>query len=291
VKQLYALWRTMRPVQWLKNGVIFAALVFDRQMLNLPALLHTLAGFVLFCLLSSVVYIFNDIVDLEADRQHPLKRHRPIAAGEITPGVGRVFGILVLVGVFPLAYLLSPAFALVAGIYFIANLLYSRWLKHVVLLDVLFLAAVFVLRIMAGVMLIQVERFSPWLYVVTTMLALYLGFGKRRAELALLAGDANSHRPVLEGYTLPLLEQIMTIVASTTIISYSFYTFSAPNLPGNHSMMLTIPFVIYGIFRYMYLVEVKHCGGAPETVLVSDRPMQITVLLWGMAVLVIFYVF
>jgi hypothetical protein len=147
------------------------------------------------------------------------------------------------------------------------------------------------LRVVAGVTLIHVTRFSPWLYVVITLGALYIGFGKRRAELALLAGDANSHRRVLEGYTIPLLDQLITIVSATTIIAYSLYTFSAPNLPGNHVMMLTIPFVIYGVFRYLYLIQVEHSGGAPEDVLIEDRPLQITILLWGIAILLIFYVF
>jgi 4-hydroxybenzoate polyprenyltransferase len=171
------------------------------------------------------------------------------------------------------------------------NLAYSKWLKHVPLLDVLIIAAGFVLRVAGGVMLIQVQRFSPWLYVVMTLGALYIGFGKRRSELSLLAAGASNHRRVLDGYTLPLLDQLITIVSSTTIVAYSLYTFSAPNLPDNHSMMLTIPFVIYGIFRYLYLIQVKDSGGAPEEMLFSDRPLQITIVLWGAAVLLIFYLF
>jgi 4-hydroxybenzoate polyprenyltransferase len=168
---------------------------------------------------------------------------------------------------------------------------YSKWLKHIPILDVLVLATFYVMRVGAGVELIRVARFSPWLYSFTIFLALFLGVGKRRAELNLLADAANSHRPVLEGYTLPLLDQLMTIVSSMTIITYSLYTFSAENLPDNHMMMLTIPFVIYGIFRYLYLVQVEHSGGAPEEVLFSDRPLQITLFLCGLAVLVIFYLF
>jgi hypothetical protein len=155
--------------------------------------------------------------------------------------------------------------------------------------DVLTIAAGFVLRVHAGVTLIPVERFSPWLNVVTTLLALYLGFGKRRAELAMLAENASAHRRVLDGYTLRLLDQYILIVSGTTIIAYSLYTFSAPNLPSNHTMMLTIPFVLYGIFRYLYLLEVEHEGGAPEEILLSDRPLQVAILLWMAAVLAIFY--
>ena len=285
-----ALIRTMRPVQWTKNVVIFAALVFDRQLLELPGLLRTSMGFVLFCLISSAVYIFNDITDIEADRLHPEKCKRPLAAGELTVGAARIFAIGLLAVALPLSYLLSPAFAAVSVIYFLTNLAYSRWLKHIPLIDVLFLAAAFVLRVMAGVVLIHVERFSPWLYVVTTLLALYLGFGKRRAELALLPVGEIAHRRVLNGYTIPLLDQLITIVSSTTIIAYSLYTFSAPNIPNNHIMMLSIPFVIYGIFRYLYLIQVKNSGGAPEVVLVSDRPLQIAILFWGITVMISFYV-
>ncbi len=283
----------MRPRQWLKNTIIFAALVFDRQLSieNWPAVLRTFLGFVIFCLLSGVVYIINDIADLEADKQHPIKKNRPLASGELSVNVARGFAIITLLLIIPSSFLLSPAFGIVAVSYLVLNLAYSNWIKNIPLLDVFAIALGFVLRILAGVTLIEVARFSPWLYVVTTLGALYIGFGKRRAELALLADRANSHRKVLDGYTLPLLDQLITIVSGTTIIAYSLYTFSAPNLPDNHAMMLTIPFVMYGIFRYLYLIEVKHRGGAPEEVLFSDHPLQITIILWGITILAIFYVF
>jgi 4-hydroxybenzoate polyprenyltransferase len=286
-----ALIATMRPRQWLKNTIIFAALVFDRQLSieNWPAVLRTFLGFVIFCLLSGVVYIINDIADLEADKQHPIKKNRPLASGKLSVNVARGFAIITLLIIIPLSFLLSPAFGIVAVSYLVLNLAYSNWIKNIPLLDVFAIALGFVLRILAGVTLIEVARFSPWLYVVTTLGALYIGFGKRRAELALLADRANSHRKVLDGYTLPLLDQLITIVSGTTIIAYSLYTFSAPNMPDNHTMMLTIPFVMYGIFRYLYLIQVKHRGGAPEEVLFSDHPLQITIILWGIAVLAIFY--
>lgn len=284
-----ALLKTMRPRQWTKNIFVFAALVFDKQLFIPSSFLRTLAGFFIFCLISSSVYIFNDLVDVEADRQHPEKRHRPIPSGKLSMGVAWVAAILLAVVSLVGAYLLSAAFALVIAAYFLLNLAYSKWLKHVLILDVLILAAGFVLRVDAGVRLIQVERFSPWLYVVMTLLALYLGFGKRRAELALLSDDAANHRPVLEGYTIPLLDQYIMIVTGMTIVGYSLYTFSAPNVPANHSMMLTIPFVVYAIFRYLYLIEVEHSGGAPEEILLSDRPFQISMLLWAAAVLAVFY--
>ncbi|HLA87083.1 MAG TPA: decaprenyl-phosphate phosphoribosyltransferase [Anaerolineales bacterium] len=286
---LTALIKTMRPRQWTKNVFIFAALVFDKQLLNAESFLRTLAGFALFCLISSSVYIFNDLADVEADRQHPEKKNRPIAAGILPVSVAWIAGIGLVIFTLGLAFLLAPGFEAVLVIYFILNMAYSKWLKHIPIIDVLIIAAGFVLRVHAGVTLIQVERFSPWLYVVMTLLSLFLGFGKRRAELALLAHGAGSHRKVLDGYTLPLLDQYIMIVSGTTIVAYSLYTFSAPNVPENHSMMLTIPFVVYTIFRYLYLIEVKHAGGAPEEILLSDRPFQIAMILWAAAVLVIFY--
>jgi 4-hydroxybenzoate polyprenyltransferase len=291
--QLSALLTTMRPRQWIKNAVLFAALVFDRQfgISHLPATSRTVAGFIIFCLLSGVVYIINDVNDVEADRRHPQKCRRPVASGQLPIPVALTAAIVLMLFIIPLSYLLSPSFAIVGLAYLGLNLAYSRWIKHIPLLDVMSIAAGFVLRVLAGVMLIRVARFSPWLYVVTTLGALYIGFGKRRSELALLADTANSHRKVLEGYTIPMLDQYITIVSSTTIIAYSLYTFSAPNLPDNHIMMLTIPFVLYGVFRYLYLIRVTHNAGAPEEVLLSDRPLQITIFLWGLAIIFIFYIF
>lgn len=288
---LRAILKTMRIKQWTKNGFVLAALVFDRQLTNPVSFGRSLAGFFLFCLLSSSVYIINDILDVEADRQHPKKKNRPIPAGKLPIPAAIAATVIILIITFPLAFLLSPGFFAVSVFYFLLNLAYSIWLKHVPLIDVLILAACFVLRVGAGVTLINVERFSPWLYVVTTLLALYIGFGKRRAELSTLAGAASSHRKVLEGYTIPFLDQLIMIVSGTTIVAYSLYTFSAPNLPENHTMMLTIPFVLYGIFRYLYLLQVEQAGGAPDELLLTDRPLQISILLWGISVLIIFYLF
>lgn len=286
---LTALFKTMRPRQWTKNVFIFAALVFDKQLFVVDSFLRTLAGFALFCLISSCVYIFNDLADVEADRQHPEKKKRPIASGKLPVSAAWTAGIIFVIIALVLSYLLAPAFALVVAGYFILNLAYSLSLKHIAILDVLIISLGFVLRVGAGVTLIAVERFSPWLYIVMFLLSLFLGFGKRRAELALLAHGAGSHRKVLDGYTLPLLDQYIMIVSGTTIVAYSLYTFSAPNVPENHSMMLTIPFMVYAIFRYLYLIEVKHAGGTPEEVLLSDRPFQISMLLWAVVVIIIFY--
>lgn len=281
--------RTMRPRQWPKNAFLFAALVFDRQLLSPVPLLRAMSGFVLLCLASGLVYIINDLVDLPHDRQHPVKRKRPIASEKLSVRSARaaaaVLAALTLAG----SLALDLRFALIVAVYVVSNLLYSFWLKHIPIIDVFVVASGFVLRVAAGVVLLTVERFSPWLYVCTTLLALYLGFGKRRAEMVLLADGANAHRKVLDGYTIPLLDSLIIIVSGTTIVAYSLYTFSAPNLPGNHLMMLTIPFVIYGIFRYLLLIHVQDAGGAPEEMILTDRPLLSTFLLWGLSVVAILY--
>jgi 4-hydroxybenzoate polyprenyltransferase len=284
---LRALLKTMRPRQWTKNLFVFAALVFDGKLFHPTDFLRTLAGFGLFCLISSAVYIFNDLLDMEADRQHPVKKNRSVASGRLTVRAAAGAGILLTLAALAGALFLTWQLALTLLVYFAMMLAYSKWLKHVPILDVLILAAGFVLRVHAGTVLITVQQFSPWLYVLMTLLALYLGFGKRRAELALLAGDASNHRPVLDGYTIPLLDQFITIVSGTTILAYSLYTFF--RLPDNHTLMLTIPFVVYAIFRYLYLVQVRNIGGEPEEILLTDRPFQISILLWGLAVLIVFY--
>jgi len=279
--------KTFRPRQWTKNVFVFAALIFDGKLFHLNDFLRTLAGFGLFCIISSAVYIFNDLLDIEADRNHPVKKNRPIASGKIPLPVAIITGLLLTLVALVASYLLAWQFCLTLLVYFVMMLAYSKWLKHIPILDVLILAAGFVLRVHSGTTLIIVQRFSPWLYVLMTLLALYLGFGKRRAELTLLANDANTHRKVLDGYTLPLLDQFITIVSASTILAYSLYTFD--RLPGNHDLMLTIPFVIYALFRYLYLIQVEQIGGEPEEILLTDRPFQISIILWALAVLVVFY--
>jgi 4-hydroxybenzoate polyprenyltransferase len=292
---LRALLKAMRPKQWTKNIFVFAAVVFDGKLLQLTDSLRTLAGFGLFCLMSSAVYLINDLMDVEADRQHPVKRNRPIASGRLPAGMAGAAAVLLAGGTLAGAFFLDGGFAMTLLAYFLLMLAYSKWLKHVPILDVLILAAGFVLRVHSGTLLIVVERFSPWLYVLMTLLALYLGFGKRRAELALLLEEAptqnpgGSFRKVLDGYTIPLLDQFITIVSGTTIVAYALYTFFRPEAPGDHALMLTIPFVMYAIFRYLYLIQVKLIGGEPEEILLKDRPFQIAILLWGLAVLAVFY--
>jgi 4-hydroxybenzoate polyprenyltransferase len=285
---LRALLKTMRPRQWTKNAFLFAALVFDGKLFHLPDFLRTLAGFGLFCMISSAVYILNDLLDVEADRQHPVKKNRPIASRKLPVWLALAAGATLTLLAIILGILLAWQFAVTILIYFVMILVYSKWLKHIPILDVLILAAGFVLRVHAGTTLIVVERFSPWLYVLMTLLALYLGFGKRRAELAMLSGESSTQRKVLDGYSIPLLDQFITIVSGTTILAYSLYTFF--RLPDDHMLMLTIPFVIYAIFRYLYLIQVRQIGGEPEEILLSDRPFQLSILLWGLAVLAVFYI-
>ncbi len=288
--QLKGLIRTMRITQWHKNGFIFVPLLFDRKLFQANYLLPTIGGFFLLCLASSAVYLLNDLVDIESDRAHPTKRMRPLPSGQLGKPVAMAAAILLPLIVVPVAYLLKPLFAAILGVYLLLQVAYSFKLKHIVLLDVLTIAAGFVLRVAAGVVLVDVVRFSPWLYVFTTMLALFMAFGKRRQELILLQGDASNYRAILDQYNIALLDEMIVIVTATTVLTYSLYTFSAEGLPANHTMMLTVPFVLYGIFRYLYLIHVRGEGGAPEEVILHDRPLQATVVLGGIAIVFVLYI-
>ncbi|HOM66437.1 MAG TPA: decaprenyl-phosphate phosphoribosyltransferase [Brevefilum fermentans] len=287
--QLHNIVKTMRPKQWLKNVFVFAGLVFDRQLFSLASFLLTLAAAFLFCLASSMIYIINDLVDIEFDRQHPIKKHRPLASGALSQRSAIIALVMLGLFTFPAAFFLNTALGWIIAAYFILMLAYSLWLKHIALIDVMIIAAGFVLRVAAGVMIIETERFSPWLVVATVFLALFIGLGKRRSEIELLNTQAPSHRRVLNGYTLELLDQLLTIVLSATLMTYCLYTFSTTNTPDSYHMMFTIPFVIYGLFRYLYLVRIENSGGTPEDIVVSDRPMQAAILLWGITVVVILY--
>jgi len=288
-RTLTALVRSMRPRQWIKNVFIFAPLVFDEKLLRPEPLGRTVAGFLILCLLSGAVYLFNDLQDLERDRQHPRKRNRPLAAGELDPRVAWGATLLIPFGLAYPALALDPLFALLAYVYWGLNLAYSLWLKHQVILDVLALASGYVLRVAAGVPLVQVERFSPWLYLCTLLLALFIGFAKRRQEIILLGENARNHRAILEEYTVRFLDEMMGVVMAATIVAYSLYTFSAPNLPSNHAMMLTIPFVLYGIFRYLYLIHVRGETAPPDELVLKDLPLLLTVILWGVTAILILY--
>lgn len=281
---------SMRPRQWPKNGFVFVALLFDGQIFNPAGVLAVSAAFVLLCLMSGAVYLMNDLADMESDRLHPTKRNRPLASGRLDPRVAGFASFFFAAVSLVAGYLLSPELAVILLIYLLSQVAYTFRLKHVVLLDVLTIAAGFVLRIAAGVVVIEVERFSPWLYVFGGFLALFMALGKRRAELVLLGGDAGTHRAILDDYNLDLIDRLQSIVTTSAVVAYSLYTFLAEGLPQNHAMMLTIPFVLYGIFRYLYLIHVRGEGGAPEEILLRDRPLQITLLLYGIVVFAALYV-
>jgi 4-hydroxybenzoate polyprenyltransferase len=287
---IVALIQTMRPKQWLKNIVVFAPLVFDVKLFNPRYLLQTVIGFVMLCLISGTVYIINDLVDIEKDRQHPKKRERPLPSGRLSTRAAVIAAIIITLVVLPLGFLLNSLFGIILTLYLLIQFAYSFWLKNIVIIDAMLIASGFLLRVAAGVPLVDAERFSPWLSVCMTLLALLFGFGKRRHELVLLQENANTHRQSLQEYNLPLLDHIISIVTASTLVTYAFYTFSAPNLPPNHTMMLTIPFILYAIFRYLYLIHVKEMGGAPEEIALSDRPLQATFILWGMSVVIVMYV-
>lgn len=288
---IYGLLRTLRPRQWIKNVFVFAALVFDQKLTNLELLGKTIAAFILFCMISSTVYIINDLADVDKDRQHPKKKRRALPSGQLKPWFAILSAVAILAVCLPLSFLLHPYFGFIILTYFLLNLAYSFYLKHIVIIDVMVVAAGFVLRVAAGVIVAEAARFSPWLYLSMILLALFMAIGKRRNELILLEGGANTHRKILDEYNLKLLDDMTHLVTTGAVISYSLYTFSAVNLPENHAMMLTIPFVLYGIFRYQYLVDVKGEGGAPEMLLYTDLPLLLDSVLWGLSVILIMYVF
>ena len=285
----------MRPKQWTKNGAVFVPLLFDHKLFEPVFFLQVLAGFALMCLASSTVYFINDLVDIEADRQHPTKRYRPLPSGQLSKKLAVGFAIIVPLFVVPFAFLLEWRFGLTILSYLIIQVAYSFFLKNVVLIDVMTIATGFLLRVAGGVFLIDAVRFSPWLYIFTAMMALFLGFSKRRQELLLVNeqkrnGQAIHYRATLDAYNLRLLDEIILIVTAASILTYALYSFSAEGLPENHTMMLTNPFVLYGIFRYLYLIHVKGEGGAPDEVLLQDRPLQLAVMLWAFSVILILYV-
>jgi 4-hydroxybenzoate polyprenyltransferase len=281
----------MRPRQWPKNGFVFAALFFDRQALQIDSILQAILAFILLCLVSSAVYIMNDLADIESDREHPTKRNRPLPSGRLDVNVARVALVILVVVGLAASFVLSTAFGLILLGYFLLQVAYTWQLKHMVLLDVSAVATGFVLRVAAGVAIVEVERFSPWLYVCTGFLALFLALGKRRHELVLLGDGAGSHRAILQEYNLDLIDRLMGIVATSCLVSFSLYTFQSEGLPPNHFMMLTIPFALYTLFRLLYLIHVRQEGGAPEEILLRDRPLQAALVFWAVVIFLALYVF
>jgi 4-hydroxybenzoate polyprenyltransferase len=281
---------SLRPSQWTKNLIVFAALGLSGRLMDGPSVLKATAAFAIFCVLSGVVYLINDIADREADRQHPLKKHRPIAAGDLPVGVAALVAA-VLGGVALLAaFWLRPLFGAVAAAYVALLSLYSGPLKHVVIIDVLTIAIGFVLRAASGAVVISVA-ISHWLYILTILLALFLALSKRRHELVLLADRATGHRRILQEYSPYLLDQMISVVTASTIVAYAFYTVSPETIAkfGTDRLGLTLPFPLYGIFRYLYLVHQKEGGGSPADMLLTDRPLLICVALWAIAVALTIY--
>ncbi len=283
--------KSLRPHQWIKNFLLFAGIVFSHRMLVLVLLAKALAAFGIFCLITGAIYIINDLIDLKNDQQHPLKRQRPIASGRIPIRVARYLAAALLALGLIFAYWLNTKFALVCLGYAILMICYSAHLKKIAILDVIIIALGFVLRAVAGTVAIEVPA-SPWLLVCTLFLSLFLVLAKRRHEVMLLGKDANHHRQSLSHYSPHLLDQMISGATGVTLIAYAMYTLAPQTVAqvGSSAMITTIPFVIFGIFRYLYLVYENNLGGAPETAVISDRPLVIDVVLWMLVVVLILYV-
>ncbi len=294
---LFNLLKAMRPRQWTKNLILYLPFFFTLRQYWQPftpemysMFATATAAFVLFCILSGVIYLINDLVDIEKDRLHPTKRFRPLASGALSKTTAQIAIVFLLVVALPLCFLIDPWLGVVALIYTATMLLYSFLLKNIVIVDVFTLAAGLVLRALAGAVAIHVPA-SPWLYVCTVLLALYLGFSKRRHELALLEEDATKHRLILKEYTPEVLDEMISVTTASFVMAYSLYTFSAENLPKNHAMMLTIPFALYVVFRLLYLVHVKNMGGSPEEMVLRDKSLFGALLAWGLVAVGILYAF
>jgi len=294
--------RSMRPQQWVKNVFVFAAIAFSegRLWLQPGSILKSIGAFIIFCACSGAIYLVNDLVDIEKDRAHPKKRYRPLAAGRLSVPVAIIAAIVLIGGGLGGAYWLDSLnnppdydLMLVMLIYIVVQGgLYSYWLKNIVIVDIFTIAAGFVLRAIAGAVALDI-RITPWLLICMGLLALFLGLGKRRAELVLLGGDASTHRKILQDYSIPMLDQMISIVTAATIMAYTLFTYSADTLPKDPYpvMMITVPFVIYAIFRYLYLIHHRNGGGSPEELLLKDVSLAASVGLYGITVLILLAVF
>jgi 4-hydroxybenzoate polyprenyltransferase len=277
----------LRPKQWTKNLLVFAALVFSIREVNVDRFIYTALGFVLFCFVSSCVYIVNDYMDLEADRRHPTKRFRPMPSGMLSPNLALAAGALLLLVSLGSAFYYLPLFGLLLSIYFIVNVAYSMKLKHIVIIDVMTIASGFVMRAIGGGILIQVS-FTPWFLICTLLLSLFLAIGKRLHEFKLAEEQGTGHRKVLEYYNVELLSHMSGIVTTAMIISYALFTFTSGHTV---QLMWTIPLVLYGIFRYQYLIYVENKGGTPDQLLFEDKPILFTVVLYAVSVVIILSIF
>ncbi len=275
----------MRPKQWSKNLLLFAALLFSQKLFHLPLLTMVSFGFIIFCFLSGSVYILNDLIDLKQDRLHPLKSQRPLASGTLSPMTAIFSGIIFIALSLGGAFWLNISFGWTALGYFALQIAYSTFLKHIVILDVLAVAIGFVLRAIAGGEIIGVP-ISSWLLVCTILLALFLALGKRRHELLLLEENAIQHRKILYEYSPGLLDQMISVVTASTVVAYALYTMSAETIHKFHTdnLKYSIPFVLYGIFRYLYLIHQRNEGGSPERILLNDKPLMINIVLYLLTV-------
>lgn len=282
--------QSMRPHQWTKNFFVYAALIFSQNIFNLPLLLKTTIAFSAFCLISSALYIFNDLKDLEEDKLHPLKSKRPIASGKIKKSTAILMIVVLGLLGFSSAFTLNKNYFIIILVYFLIQMAYSIKLKHIVILDVFVVALGFLIRVVAGGLAIEVSL-SSWLLICTILLALFLALSKRRHELVLLEDGASDHRPILEEYSPYLLDQMIAVVTASTVIAYCLYTISEETVTkfGTTNLIFTVPFVLYGIFRYLYLIHQKSEGGSPEALIVKDKPLLIDIFLWIATAVVILY--
>jgi 4-hydroxybenzoate polyprenyltransferase len=284
--QLSVIFDLLRVKQWAKNMLIFAALVFTNNLFNFPFFLKVLIGFFLLSFASSSLYIFNDINDCKEDRLHPEKKFRPIASGAVKTDFAYTLSAILMTISLVCSYFLSVPFFIIVLIYAVMTVFYTLKLKNMVILDVFEIAAGFVIRAAAGALVISVT-ISPWLLICTTLVALFVALSKRRHELSL--PDSNKHRKVLQEYSIPLLDQMISVVTASTVVAYSLYAFTSPTAEKHNYMMLTVPFVLYGIFRYLYLVHKKNLGGSPENVFLKDIPMIVNIVLYIISTIVIVY--
>jgi 4-hydroxybenzoate polyprenyltransferase len=280
---------SLRPRQWVKNLFVFAGLVFSQRLFTASAW-PALGAFAVFCALSGAIYLFNDVADRDKDRLHPKKRQRPIASGRLPVPVALGVGTVLIAGGLVAAARLSGRLAMVALAYVVLLTLYSVWLKHVVIVDVIAVASGFVLRAVGGALVIDVE-ISGWLLICTILIALFLALGKRRLEYLTLEGDAARHRPILAEYSAGLLDQMIAVVTASTVTAYALYTMSPETVAKFHTPLLpaTLPFVLYGIFRYLYLLYRRQLGGTPSDLFLNDRALLVNTICWILAVLIIIY--
>ena len=291
MQAIYAVWESLRPKQWTKNLFIFAGILFSQNIFKLPLLFKVISACLIFCVISGLVYILNDLTDLEKDKIHPTKSRRPLASGRLK--VSYAISVLVIFTPFSLgiAYYLNLSFFLTALTYFLLQVAYSFFLKRIVILDVFTIAFGFVLRVVAGAIVISIE-ISPWLLICTILLSLFLGLSKRRHEVVTLGEKSQIYRKILQEYSPCLLDQMISVVTSATVIAYALYTMSEETIKkfGTKNLVFTVPFVLYGIFRYLYLIHQKDLGGHPEDIIITDKPLMFNILLWVITASVILYI-